>query len=136
MTWDSHGDPKSNEHKMEKSQANMARLLAKGASRAASSTGSQASQMDPSTPAQERKATRLDSDDEAPPLSYDQEMAIGHARKMARAPLEKSSQASESSYGMTTRSQAKKASGAGGLRPGVGSGQTDTCVAKGHPSKT
>jgi hypothetical protein len=66
---DSHGDPKSNEHKMENSQANMARLLAKGASRAASSTGSQASPMGPSPPPQERKATPLNSDDEALPLN-------------------------------------------------------------------
>jgi hypothetical protein len=34
---------------------------------------------------------------------------------------------------MQTRSQASRA---GGLRPGGGSGQTDTCVAQGHPSKT
>jgi hypothetical protein len=38
---------------------------------------------------------------------------------------------------METRGQAKKkASGAGGLRGVAGSGQTDTRVAKGHPSKT
>jgi hypothetical protein len=30
----------------------------------------------------------------------------------------------------------RRASGAGGLRPGGGSGQTDTCVANGNPSKT
>jgi hypothetical protein len=35
---------------------------------------------------------------------------------------------------METRS--KTASRAGGLRPGGGSGQTDTCVAQGNPSKT
>jgi hypothetical protein len=35
---------------------------------------------------------------------------------------------------METRRQA--ASRAGGLRPGGGSGQTDTCVASGNPSKT
>jgi hypothetical protein len=40
---------------------------------------------------------------------------------------------SESSPPMLTR---RKASGAGGLRPAVGSGQTDTCVPQGHPSKT
>jgi hypothetical protein len=40
---------------------------------------------------------------------------------------------SESSHPMVTR---RKASGAGGLRPEVGSGQTDTCVPHGHPSKT
>jgi hypothetical protein len=34
---------------------------------------------------------------------------------------------------MQTRSQASRA---GGLRPGGGSGQTDTCVAQGNPSKT
>jgi hypothetical protein len=34
---------------------------------------------------------------------------------------------------MQTRSQASRA---GGLRPGGGSGQTDTCVASGNPSKT
>jgi hypothetical protein len=40
---------------------------------------------------------------------------------------------------MRTRSQAKQQEGsrAGGFRPGVGgSGQTDTCVASSHPSKT
>jgi hypothetical protein len=72
-----------------------------------------------SPPVQERKATPLNSDDEAPPLSYDQERALARAKKMAGAPLEKSSQANESKHTITTRSEAKKASRAGGLRPGV-----------------
>jgi hypothetical protein len=42
----------------------------------------------------------------------------------------------KSSHGMTTRSKSKSASGAGGVRPTAGSGQKDTCVAKGNPSKT
>jgi hypothetical protein len=132
ISTNSNGDPESNVHHMENSQAHMARLLAK----VASSTGPQAPQMDSPPPVYERKATPLNSDDESPPLSYEQERTIGHARKMARAPLEKSSQASESTHGMTTRSQVKMASGAGCLRPAVGSGQTATCVANGHPSYT
>jgi hypothetical protein len=39
----------------------------------------------------------------------------------------------KATHPMQTR---QRASGAGGLRPGGGSGQTDTCVASGHPSKT
>jgi hypothetical protein len=39
----------------------------------------------------------------------------------------------KATHPMETR---RKASGAGGLRPGGGSGQTDTCVANGNPSKT
>jgi hypothetical protein len=42
----------------------------------------------------------------------------------------------ESVHPMTTRSKSEKASGAGGLRPAVGSGQKDTRVARGNPSKT
>jgi hypothetical protein len=78
----------------------------------------------------------MNSDDESQPLSYDQERALKFAKKTAGQPVEKSSQANESTHGMITRSQAKKASGAGSLRPAVGSGQTDTCVVYGHPSKT
>jgi hypothetical protein len=95
-----------------------------------------ATESNPPSPVFERKATPSNSDDEGQPVSYDQERALEKAKKMARRPLEKSSQAGESIHGMTTRSQAKKASGAGGLRPAVGSGQTDTCVAGGQPSKT
>jgi hypothetical protein len=41
---------------------------------------------------------------------------------------------SEATHPMATRQSASRA---GGLRPGVGgSGQTDTCVASSHPSKT
>jgi hypothetical protein len=118
MKLDSQGRPVVQSHKIAEDQANELRAAA---SQLASGFSSQASRFD-LPPAQERKATQLNSEDEAQPLSYDQERAIGHAKKMARAPLEKSTQASESLHTMTTRSQAKKASGAGGLRSGVGSG--------------
>jgi hypothetical protein len=42
----------------------------------------------------------------------------------------------KASHPMATRSRAQEASRAGGLRPGGGSGQMNTCVAKGNPSKT
>jgi hypothetical protein len=40
----------------------------------------------------------------------------------------------KATHPMATRT--RSASGAGGLRPGSGSGQTDTCVASGNPFKT
>jgi hypothetical protein len=57
----------------------------------------------------------------------------------AKAPPPKKGQESPEtkvSVPMVTRQQEKQASGAGGLRPGGGSGQKDTRVTKGHPSKT
>jgi hypothetical protein len=56
--------------------------------------------------------------------------------KGAKAPHQRKGQESteaKASHPMETR---KRASGAGGLRPGGGSGQTDTCVAQGNSSKT
>jgi hypothetical protein len=56
--------------------------------------------------------------------------------KGAKAPPPTKGQESpvaKATHPMQTR---KRASGAGGLRPGGGSGQTDTCVAQGNPSKT
>jgi hypothetical protein len=132
---DSNGDPKGSTPRMENSYADLVRLQARGASSTVSTSCPQAPPPAP-PPVQERKVTPLNSDDDAQPLLYDQEREIGHAKKMDRAQLEKSSQISEGSHGMTTRSQAKKARGAGSLRPAVGSGKTDTRVAKGHPSKT
>jgi hypothetical protein len=60
--------------------------------------------------------------------------------KGAKAPPRKKGQESPGTKvptPMQTRRQAKEkeASRAGGLRPGGGSGQTDTCVAQGNPSK-
>jgi hypothetical protein len=109
---DSHGDPLSTSHRVSTEQANAMRASAKQVS-------SQEPRMD-SQPVQERKATPIDSDDDEQSLSYDQMREIGHAKKLAARPVEKSSQASESMHTMTTRSQAKKASGAGGLRSGIG----------------
>jgi hypothetical protein len=124
---DSHGDPQGAGHRVSTEQANAMRAAAKQVS-------PQASRMD-SPPVYERKATPLNSDDEAPPLSYDEEKAVGHEKRMARARLEKSSQANESIHTMTTRSKEKeqqssakfvplkkKASRAGGLRSEVSSG--------------
>jgi hypothetical protein len=59
--------------------------------------------------------------------------------KGAKAPPPKKGQESPEtkvSTPMVTRQQAKKTSGAGGSRGVTGSGQTDTCVTKGHPPKT
>jgi hypothetical protein len=124
MKLDSKGRPVDHSHKLTAEQANSQRAEASKASEPNS------------TLMFERKATLSNSDDDDQHMSYDQERALKKAKKMAREPLEKSSQAKESTHGMITRSQAKTASGAGGLRPAVGSGQTDTCVANGHPSKT
>jgi hypothetical protein len=55
----------------------------------------------------------------------------GAGKKAATKPA-----VSEATQPMTTRSKSKEASRAGGLRSVGGSGQTDTCVAKGNPSKT
>jgi hypothetical protein len=112
---DSHGDPLGASHRVSTEQASGMRASDKQAS-------SQASRMDP-PPVQERKATPMNSDEHDPqPMSYDQEKALKFAKKKAGAPLEKSSQTTDSTHGMVTRSQSKKASGAGGLRPGVGPG--------------
>jgi hypothetical protein len=57
--------------------------------------------------------------------------------KGAKAPLPKKGQESPGTKVPTPRMQTRsQQSGAGGLRPGGGSGQTDTCVAHGNPSKT
>jgi hypothetical protein len=126
---DSHGDSLGTIHKVPTEQANAMRASAKQAS-------SWVSRMDP-PPVQERKAAPMNSDKDDPQtMSYDQERAVKHARKMAGAPLEKSSQVNESTHVMVTRSQEKKTNRAGGLPPAVGSGQKDTRVTKGHPSKT
>jgi hypothetical protein len=120
MKTDSQGRPVDQSHKLTNEQASAQRA--------------KAPESDP--PVFERKPTPLNSDDEGQPISYDQERALELENKMARQPLEKSSQASDSTHGIATLSQAKKASGAGDLRPAVGSGETDTCVANGHPSKS
>jgi hypothetical protein len=58
-------------------------------------------------PVFERKATPLNSDDDDQHMSFDQVRAFDKAKKLVRQPLEKSSQASESTHGMTTRSRAE-----------------------------
>jgi hypothetical protein len=78
---------------------------------------------DPTLPTQVSKAV-------APPV------APADQPKGAKAPPQTKGQESpeaKASHPMQTR---MRASGAGGLRPGGGSGQTDTCVAQGNPSKT
>jgi hypothetical protein len=74
----------------------------------------------------------MNSDDEGQFRTEDQKGLAEIAKKKARQPVDKS----ESLHPMTTRSQSKRANGAGSLRPAVGSGKADTCVANGHPSKT
>jgi hypothetical protein len=100
MTLDSRGRPVDQSHKPANDQANALRAAA---SQAVSGPSSQASRFDLPL-VQERKATPLNSDDEAQPRPYDQERAIAREKKMARAPLEKSSQISESLHPMATRS--------------------------------
>jgi hypothetical protein len=110
---DSHGDPLGSGHKVSTEQANAIRASSKQAN-------SQASRMDPAPePVQERKATPMNSDEEDQNLSYDQQRAIEHAKKSAARSSNESSRTSESTDAMPTRSQAKKASGAGCLRSGV-----------------
>jgi hypothetical protein len=48
----------------------------------------------------------------------------------------KGQESPETKVSKPMETRAKTASRAGGLRPGGGSGQTDTCVAQGNPSKT
>jgi hypothetical protein len=127
MKLDSQGRPVDQSHKLANDQANALRAVA---SHAASGPSTQVSRSDP-PPVQEEKPTAL-STDKVQSGTEDQKTSTGSKKKKARQPVEKSSQTSESNQGMITRSQAKKASGAGGLRPAVGSGQTDTCVADGN----
>jgi hypothetical protein len=56
--------------------------------------------------------------------------------KGAKAPPPRKGQESPETKVSKPVPKKKPASRAGGLRPGGGSGQTDTCVANGHPSKT
>jgi hypothetical protein len=102
-----------------------------------------------SSPTQERKLTPVNSDDEDPNMSFDQQRHLKVAKKKS------TKEAAKSTHGMTTRQNAqasdkgqerpepvpvkapkKKASRAGSLRSAVGSGSTDTCVPPGHPSQT
>jgi hypothetical protein len=86
------------------------------------------------------------SDDEG--MSEDQCRQRGKAKRMAQKSAPKTVPEAKAStprkgqespgtkvptLSMVTRSQASRA---GGLRSGGGSGQTDTCVANGNPSKT
>jgi hypothetical protein len=117
---DSQGRPLTADHKLANDQANAIRAAA-----------SQASRLD-SPPAQERKPTPMNSDEDDQFMTEDQKRCAGLVKKKDGQPVEKS----ESLHPMDTRSHSKKASRAGGLRSAVGSGQADTRVANGHPSKT
>jgi hypothetical protein len=93
--------------------------------------------------------TPVNSDDEG--MSEDQRRMVNLGKRMSQKGTKKStpktgqvpvgkrltegqeSPVAKATHPMSTRG---KASGAGGLRGVVGSGQTDTCVASGHPSKT
>jgi hypothetical protein len=87
-----------------------------------------------------RKSTPVNSDSEdQEPISEDQRRMIDLGKKMARkgtaqgTSRTKPPEEAKASHPRATR---KTASRAGSLRPGGGSGQTDTCVASGNPSKT
>jgi hypothetical protein len=120
----SNGDPTHSSHKMTTEQANAARAASH-----------QALCSVPPEPVYERNVTPMNSDNEDEvPMSIDQERSLGWGKRKAGVLPKMNSQGSESTHGMTTRSKAKNANGAGCLRPGVGSESTDTCVAKGNPS--
>jgi hypothetical protein len=84
-----------------------------------------------------RIPTPVNSDDEE--VSEDQKRMIVRGKKMARrgtaqgTSRTKPTEEAKASHPMATR---KTASRGGGLRPGGGSWQTDTCVASDNPSKT
>jgi hypothetical protein len=80
--------------------------------------------------------------DTLPVLKKGKKSGASHVLPIAKKPVKKGAGKKaadrpadpEATQPMATR---PKASRAGGLRPGVGgSGQTDTCVASSHPSKT
>jgi hypothetical protein len=84
-----------------------------------------------------RKSTPVNSDNEdQEDMTEDQKRHLKHGkRKGSKGPraVTQPTREQESSHPMGTRRQASRA---GGLRPVGGSGQTDTCVAQGNPSKT
>jgi hypothetical protein len=84
-----------------------------------------------------RKCTPVNSDNEdQEDMMEDQKRLLKHGKgKGSRGPktVTRPTKEQESSHPMNTRG---KASRAGGLRQVGGSGQTDTCVANGNPSKT
>jgi hypothetical protein len=103
------------------------------------------------SPTQERKPTPVNSDDDDPNMSFDQQRHLKRAKNVATKEAAKSPP--ESEHPMATQSKGKgqespketvparpipkrKASRAGGLQSAVGSGSTDTCVPPGHLSQT
>jgi hypothetical protein len=83
------------------------------------------------------KITPVNSDNEdQEDMTEDQKRLLKHGkRRGSKGPktVTRPTKEQESSHPMGTR---RRASRAGGLRPVGGSGQTATCVAIGHPSKT
>jgi hypothetical protein len=111
VSTDSHGDPKGSAQHLENRQADLLRLQARGAS----GVSSQASKMD-QPPTHEKKATPMNSDnDYQEAMTEDQKRAQKGANRRARKA------AQPSAHPMETRGS-EKASRAGGLRSGVGSG--------------
>jgi hypothetical protein len=119
-----NGNPTGLQHKMNTEQANTARAASHEAS------------PPPPEPAPERKGTPLNSDDQdSQDMSEDQRRANERAKRMARAPLEKSSIPTESTH-MVTRYQERTRAELDACDQGSAQGQTDTRVPQRHASKT
>jgi hypothetical protein len=105
---DSHGGPLGASHRVSTEQANALRASVKHIS-------SQASRMD-SPPAQERKATPVNSDNE------DQERMTEDQKKVQAGARRRSQKAAQASTDPMETRRSEKASRAGGLRSGGGPG--------------